>query len=408
MSHTLFVTEYLPQDPSEDVHGVYQRLRMLLGAADQVSDRLDLLFLTDRSRADRYASDPNLERTLRRLWNVTGHIEISPTNPPRLGQSFAAHYLYPLVSCRRKPLFSASVLQPHREAFQRALACGPDTVFFHRIGPAPLLGRKARSRFRVIIDIDDIEHVKRARELLTRQLRPGILLGYLELPSLAACERLAIAGARHAFVCSEGDARYLSRFLRLQNVSVIPNAVAIPAEHCAAPDESVVMFVGSFEYGPNVAAAEYLVEKVWPLVARRIPEARLRVIGRSPERLRCYGKGERVEYLGFVDDLAAQYRAARLICAPIFVGSGTRVKLLEAAAHGKAIVTTRIGVEGIPFCDGVDMLLGEDSQSLADQCCKLLSDIEFSNRLGSAARGVVAGSFDQAVITRELIARLQH
>jgi glycosyltransferase involved in cell wall biosynthesis len=206
--------------------------------------------------------------------------------------------------------------------------------------------------------------------------------------------------AHRTFVCSELDRLYLTNRLRLPRVVTVPNAVTIPEPQPLTP-EPTLLFIGSYSYKPNVDAAEFLVEQVWPRISRAMPKARLIIAGANPNRIHGYSSGiPGVEFTGFVEDLDGLYGRSRVVCVPILSGGGTRVKIIEAAAYGKPIVSTTLGAEGLEMRDGYELLLRDDPDSFAEACLKLLNDPIICNRLGSAARAMVVQHYDQAKIKR--------
>jgi len=109
-----------------------------------------------------------------------------------------------------------------------------------------------------------------------------------------------------------------------------------------------------------------------------------------------------VSFLGFVDDLDSWYARARVVCCPISHGSGTRVKIIEAAAHARAIVSTSMGAEGLNFRDGREILLRESPSALADACVELLNDPSRADHLGRAARARAAERYERSAVVTQL------
>ncbi len=134
-------------------------------------------------------------------------------------------------------------------------------------------------------------------------------------------------------------------------MEVIPNSATLQdfQEMVQAP---TLLFSCSYSYLPNIQAANYMIEEVFPKVKHKILEAKLIIAGGSPEQIPAYqNQPQDVEFTGFVYDLTGLYARLRVICCPIFSGSGTRLKLLEAGAYGKPIVSTTLGAEGIGLVD---------------------------------------------------------
>jgi glycosyltransferase involved in cell wall biosynthesis len=156
-------------------------------------------------------------------------------------------------------------------------------------------------------------------------------------------------------------------------------------------------------YRPNAQAVDSLVQKIWPAVRARVPAARLVVIGRGRELTASYHSADRsVIFTGFVDDLQSWYRRARVVCCPIHHGAGTRVKIIEAAAHAKAIVSTRLGAEGLNFEDEREIILRDAPAQLAQACVRLLGDPQLATQLGRAALQKARGTYERGAIVDPL------
>lgn len=188
-------------------------------------------------------------------------------------------------------------------------------------------------------------------------------------------------------------------------VSVVPHGVDIDAYGGRPVDlrvryglggGPVVFFHGTLHYGPNADAVRFLAEELTP----RLPAgAVLLMAGMSPPRAL---ESEQVRFTGPIDDLPAHIEAADLCVCPIFAGGGTRMKLLEYFAAGKAVVSTAVGAEGLEVVGDEHLVLAERSE-FADAVVSLLNDPERRRRLGRAARsyarardwGAVTASYRQ-------------
>jgi glycosyltransferase involved in cell wall biosynthesis len=179
----------------------------------------------------------------------------------------------------------------------------------------------------------------------------------------------------------------------------IPNGVdTLRFQPCeTAISQLEILYVGSFRHLPNVLGFERLCEEIMPEVWAHFPAAMLRVVaGPNHERFRRMLKGdtgshsaeldERVQVLGFVEDLRPLYAQARIVVAPLAVSSGTNIKVLEAMACGKPIVSTPAGCGGLGLRDGHDVFLREDARDFAGAICRLLSDKDLRRQLGGNAR----------------------
>ena len=134
--------------------------------------------------------------------------------------------------------------------------------------------------------------------------------------------------------------------------------------------------------------------RIFPLVQRQMPEARLIVAGGMPERVPSFrSPPPGVEFTGFVPDLDKLYAGSRVIACPVTVGGGTRLKLVEAASYGRPMVSTRLGAEGLAFEDGREIVLRDDDEGFATACVQLLRDDAECARLGEAARARMRESY---------------
>jgi glycosyltransferase involved in cell wall biosynthesis len=146
-----------------------------------------------------------------------------------------------------------------------------------------------------------------------------------------------------------------------------------------------------------------MIQKIWPTVLASLPEARLLVAGASPESLASYGTNPKgVTFLGFVDDLEKLYEEVAVVCSPTLYGSGTRVKILEAAAYGKPVVSTTVGAEGIELKDGEEILLRDDPDSFAQACIRLLTDTSLAAEMGQRARSVIEEQYERRAVIENI------
>jgi glycosyltransferase involved in cell wall biosynthesis len=255
----------------------------------------------------------------------------------------------------------------------------------------------------VFFDMDDIEHVAWTRRLMRDPAWPWERLLLLQTPRLMLAEVKAMRLAQQTFVCSDPDRRYLARLVGSGRVQTVPNSVCFPALSAAEETEPLVLFVGSMASRPNAQAVDLLVGSVWPRIHAAMPDARLIIIGQGAELTSSYAHPDpSVRFLGFVEDLAAWYRRARVVCCPIYHGSGTRVKIIEAAAHRKAVVATPMGAEGLSFVDGEEIVLRKAPTDLAAACLELLRDPSVASRLGAQARRRALQLYDRGVVVQQL------
>jgi glycosyltransferase involved in cell wall biosynthesis len=163
-----------------------------------------------------------------------------------------------------------------------------------------------------------------------------------------AWQRADMCGA----VTSE-DLSVMHEALPSADVRLVPNGFDHLKTKAARPKEGfngngqTAVFVANFAYQPNIDAALYLGERIWPLVSRRVPEAQLRIVGNAPPpEVEALGSSASIEVTGRVPDVTPYVNQADVVLCPLRIGGGVKVKVLEALCLGKAIVTTTIGAQG--------------------------------------------------------------
>jgi glycosyltransferase involved in cell wall biosynthesis len=408
MKTALVVSRHFPFD-SQRVTGAYQRLGTQVQALAKVVDRVDCLFLLPVHQHYTPEVIQEHEERLRRLWSPTVSIRLAPTliedEPPTLWQRLGRG----VFDFDAQPIARPANTEAAVGAVSAALDARPDIILAHRLSSMCVLMALARlapektRRAPLFFDMDDIEHLAWSRRLLHDPGWPAERLQLLQVPRLMLAEIQAIRLAAATFVCSEADRRYLARFPGIDRVQTVHNSVNFPHLDDGDASEPLVLFVGTMGFRPNAQAVDSLVQEIWPAVRARVPAARLVVIGPGRELTASYRLADQsVIFTGFVDDLEPWYRRARVVCCPIHHGAGTRVKIIEAAAHAKAIVSTRLGAEGLNFEDGCEIILRDTPAALAQACVHLLGDPQVAARLGRAALQKARGTYERGTIVDQL------
>lgn len=182
---------------------------------------------------------------------------------------------------------------------------------------------------------------------------------------------------------------------------------AWPAPAAEEPDRAVdpwsLYFVGSMRYLPNREAVEWIHQRLWPLLAAREPRLRLTVAGSDfPPALRARLEAAGIATAADVGDLRAFAAPFGAMIAPLFSGSGMRIKLLEAMALGKPVIATTLGARGIEATPGEEALLADDAEGFAEAVVRCACDRELAGRLGAAARRLIEERYDARRLTAGL------
>lgn len=213
-------------------------------------------------------------------------------------------------------------------------------------------------------------------------------------------------GRYRRLVCvSDVDAAHVRREQPSARVAVVPNGVDLAAfrERPEVEGPPCVLFTGTMNYGPNVEGVEWFARSVWPAVIAARPEARLSVVGRDPAPgVRRLAELPGIEVTGAVPDVAPWFERAHVAVVPILSGGGTRLKALEAAACGRAMVATTVGVEGLDLAAGRDLLVADDPPGFAAAVLELLEHPERRASLAAAARRRAEESYGWRALAERL------
>ncbi|HEX6702437.1 MAG TPA: glycosyltransferase [Gaiellaceae bacterium] len=213
----------------------------------------------------------------------------------------------------------------------------------------------------------------------------GRLVHRLDARAWRSFERLVLRRVDAVVVFTDDDRLALAEAARSTPIVTIPFGTDFVERPESAPsDEPVVLFVGSFLHAPNRDAAQRLVRDILPLVRARRGDARLFLVGDRPPR--DLEGSDDVSVTGVVPDLAPYFAQAAVVVAPLRIGRGMRVKVLEALAAGKAVVASPLAVAGLQVTDGEHLVLADTDEEFADQIARLLDDPALRRRLGAAAR----------------------
>lgn len=179
----------------------------------------------------------------------------------------------------------------------------------------------------------------------------------------------------------------------------------IPDERIPNPEPQIpsLVFTGSMDWLPNEDAMLYFCREVLPLIRAEEPNVRLSVVGRAPTPpVTRLDDGISIRVTGRVDDVRPYLREATAYIVPLRIGGGTRLKIFEAMAMGKAVVSTAVGAEGLSVTSGEHVLLADEPRTFARAVVRLLRDTDRRRRLESAARALVVEKFDWSAVAGDL------
>jgi glycosyltransferase involved in cell wall biosynthesis len=297
-----------------------------------------------------------------------------------------------------------------RRDFQRALdemlaAEHYDVVQYEFAQMAPFrLSRRDGKRPLLVLDEHNIEYDILRRTAQASMGLPRTVYNALNWRKLAREEQAAWRRFDGVALTSARDERMLHEIYPACRTTVIPNGVDVSEfpKSTDTVDADSLVFFGAINYFPNADGVMYFVDEVFPTVRQRRPNASFKVIGPGANQQILQRQHDGVEIVGMVDDVNPYIDRAALVVVPLRLGGGTRLKIVEALSKGKAVVSTRLGAEGLDVVDGKHLLFADEPQQFADQVERVLADREFATRLGDAGRRLVEERYSWATISRQL------
>jgi glycosyltransferase involved in cell wall biosynthesis len=228
------------------------------------------------------------------------------------------------------------------------------------------------------------------------------LVAWREHRTIARAERHLTELADHVLAVSDEDRELFLEFLPPDKVSTIPTGVDLnyfrPAK---SPENCRLAFTGSMDWLPNEDAILYFSNEILPLIQREEPDVSLSVIGKNPTpKLRTLAaRNQAIRLTGAVDDIRPHVQEASVYVVPLRIGGGTRIKIFEAMAMGKAVVSTTIGAEGLPVKHGRDIVLADAPEEFARSTVNLLRQQKERERIGQCARRLVENGHSWPEVT---------
>jgi glycosyltransferase involved in cell wall biosynthesis len=267
-----------------------------------------------------------------------------------------------------------------------------------------------------IYDAHNAEHILQARAAAVERGRavrwPAALYAHTQARKLRCYERIVRLACDLTLAVSAPDRDALVALAPEKPVAIVPNGVdaasyrPIPlraaTEVAAGPR---LLFFGTLDYRPNVDAARWLVREIWPAICQSFPHAELAIVGARPTAaVRALSRRAGVVVHGDVPDVRPHLAVADIVVVPLRFGAGSRLKVLEALAAGRPVVSTPLGCEGLAVRDGCHVLLAADAPGFVAALDRLCRGERLRAALARAGRQLVEERYDWSRITPQLLA----
>jgi glycosyltransferase involved in cell wall biosynthesis len=216
------------------------------------------------------------------------------------------------------------------------------------------------------------------RRMASTEANPGKRIAFqIEAAKMARYERQALGRFHHIIAVSEHDRQQMLALAPECDITVVATGVdtkkyAVVPPATAAPPR--IVFTGSMDWEPNLDAVTYFCRDIFPRVRSEFPTAIFQIVGRNPHPRVKQLASQHVQVTGTVSSVSEYLRDATLVIVPLRIGGGTRLKIFEAMAMGKALISTSIGAEGLDVQSGRDLILADDPFSFAEAILSLLRD----------------------------------
>jgi glycosyltransferase involved in cell wall biosynthesis len=287
-----------------------------------------------------------------------------------------------------------------REVFGAIDGQGHDLVWFFTVRAWVWAGMPVGTP--AVVDIDDLDDQKilarialPSTESRARQLAASVFWRQEAMRWQRLHRRISRAAV--PVLCSDLDLERSG----LPNARVVPNAYTKPVRplgRIAVDPDPTILFQGSLRNPPNADAARFLARDIAPLIAAKLPRARIRLVGEGPGSLASELDSSIVTVVGPVDEMDVELAIADLVVVPLRFGSGTRIKILEAFAHRIPVVSTALGAEGLGARDGVHLLVADSALDIASCCNRLLSDTSLRETLVDNAENLFLECYESGVV----------
>lgn len=280
-----------------------------------------------------------------------------------------------------------------RADFEFVMLCFPHVAYylrptFKRLFPAA----------KIIFDTVDVHFVRFEREYE--------LTGDVRIAGYAARHKkieTALANAADQVWCvTETDKKNLQAVAPNAKIEIVPNIHALNGRGEPFGSRQDLLFIGNFNHRPNADAVYYFLKEIFPLVLKRMPDVRFRIVGSNaaPELFELNSENVRVE--GFVPNVTPIFETCRVFVAPLRYGAGMKGKIGQALSFGLPTVTTSVGAEGMNLTNEREVLIADAPEVFADEICRVYQNENLWQRLSDNGFDFIKGNFSPEIVEKQI------
>lgn len=259
-----------------------------------------------------------------------------------------------------------------------------------------------RSRAKKILAMHNIESLRFERELQHSQWSKRWLVLLGDRCFFRNWENTALHDFDGIIAVSDAERSWVQQNAPEATVEIIPNGVDMdyfrPVAALASEENPYVIFTGAMDYPPNMDAAAWFCDEVFPALRRRMPKLGFKIVGKNPQpQILDLGRREGVQVIGTVPDIRSYVARSLALVVPLRSGGGTRHKIPQAMAMERPVISTSVGAEGLEVTPGTDILIADDTERFVEHIHSLAKSPEASNRISKAGRRLVMEKYDWRV-----------
>lgn len=342
---------------------------------------------------------PEEEQHIERLKEFCVDVKVFMKRPPWSVKSLflSAVTLYPLVVCM---YLKRQVQQEIKKAIEREHFDLIHAETFYVMPNIP------QNDIPIILAEQTIEYLVYQHYTETVHLLPLKWIMNYDVRKIFHWEKTYWARAAMVVAMSEADKQTMQQVIPGLSVNLVPNGVDTEffkiRSRKTKNDGKTVLFVGNFKWLQNREAVSILVEEIWPVIKKRLPQAKLWIVGRYPPKTIEDLATDDIRISSDIEDIRQAYSNSDVLLAPIYGPGGTRYKILESMATGLPVVTTSTGIEGLGAENDTDAVICSGKKELAEATIRVLTKTSLHNKLGENGRRLVEKKFNWKSIASQL------